>query len=266
MKNKWILTDGDSFQHVRKLSEVSFELIAIHVINADATKFTVVAGVVDVGNAINNCKEELEKECLSFFGYKGIQDVEETYGDYYRQIIAECMFKTHMGVVDEDVEFSGPYLDCKEFISQYMKRADALNASSDFEPVAVGYWVSYLSQMSGKVSRNSRSSMCLTKEEALKDVEFIKGLPGTVCVWVDAIKRSDNKMLGTVYFDCFVDALGGRRVSSDMAPFNTMFDADAIKAAEGVLADNGAESDEASATLQAVGYALLNAELYEEEG
>ena len=36
-----------------------------------------------------------------------------------------------------------------------------------------------------------------------------------------------------------------------------------IKSAEQVLIDNGIEKDEADVVLQAIGYALLNTELYE---
>jgi len=42
-------------------------------------------------------------------------------------------------------------------------------------------------------------------------------------------------------------------------------DAERIKKAEQVLIDNGIDDDEAPIVLQAIGYVLLDTELYEEE-
>lgn len=44
-----------------------------------------------------------------------------------------------------------------------------------------------------------------------------------------------------------------------------MISKEAIKKAEQVLIDNGIEEDEADIVLQAIGYVLLDAELYPEE-
>jgi len=44
-----------------------------------------------------------------------------------------------------------------------------------------------------------------------------------------------------------------------------MIDKAKIKAAEQILIDNGIDADEASTVLQAIGYALLDEELYPQE-
>ena len=44
-----------------------------------------------------------------------------------------------------------------------------------------------------------------------------------------------------------------------------MIDKSKIKKAEKILVDNGIEEDEASTVLQAIGYALLDEELYPEK-
>jgi len=46
---------------------------------------------------------------------------------------------------------------------------------------------------------------------------------------------------------------------------HAVIDCTDIKKAEQVLIDNGIEPDEASTVLQAIGYALLDTELYPEE-
>lgn len=100
-------------------------------------------------------------------------------------------------------------------------------------------------------------AVCNTREEAKAFVQNV------IETWADEREGEDievdvNKM--SAYHDYNDDACEWNieEVDFEMPPINKS----KVEAAEKVLVDNGIEEDEASTVLQAVGYALLDAELY----
>lgn len=85
--NKWILTDDDSSQYLKPISEDKFDCIEVR--GLPGGKFAVVRSVLDLDIIP---REELEHIIESY--YESVDEVFDTYGEIgAAQIMAECLFE-----------------------------------------------------------------------------------------------------------------------------------------------------------------------------
>ena len=90
--NKWVLTDDDSFQLRRKLTDGTYELYQITQVKAGSDSdsealYGISHGIVYVdGIDVSNV--------LDCYGYKSVDEVKNIYGeDGWEGIVAECEFE-----------------------------------------------------------------------------------------------------------------------------------------------------------------------------
>lgn len=118
-ESKWVLTDDDSYQWVRKRSSTCFELIEISLINPELPLFHVYTDTLELHDYfVSKDRTEEVNKVLSGFGYKGLDDVNAQYGEEAMQVVAECIFE-HYSSFQADVVYSGSENLCRKFIETY---------------------------------------------------------------------------------------------------------------------------------------------------
>jgi len=95
VRRKWILTDDDCLQHVCQESDTKFHLIELAQYGPNTKRYEVYEDTIDVRDYLDNMTDETIS-ILGYFGYKGLEDVREKYGEAANKIIAECIFE-HYG-------------------------------------------------------------------------------------------------------------------------------------------------------------------------
>lgn len=118
--NNWILTDDDSCQYVKQLSESEFHLIELSLINPKTDEYEVYYDEIDVDDYLDDEREKLIS-ILGGFGYNSIEDVISHYGENANQIMAECIFE-HFGSFFGNRVFIGKYDECEKFIKEYLEQ------------------------------------------------------------------------------------------------------------------------------------------------
>lgn len=119
-KANWILTDPDSCQYVRKLSEFEFELIEMSLIAHEPDIYQVYTDVVSVYDYLTNSRTATN-DILNSFGYNGLDEVVSRYGEEGSQVIAECIFEFY-GSYYANILFEGTEDECIEFINEYVQK------------------------------------------------------------------------------------------------------------------------------------------------
>lgn len=99
MSSKWILTDPDDHQYVRKESPYVFTLIEVALSGFETDRWGNKKGVyvayidtIDVLYYIHNEPDELS-DILFTYGYDGVDDLTAHYGSEGPQVAAECIFE-----------------------------------------------------------------------------------------------------------------------------------------------------------------------------
>ena len=110
----WIMTDDDSFQHIRQNDDGTFDCIEIDCVDFSEEEICyVVEGTVDVDAFIKENGEEAEM-LAHMYGYDSVQDIRDSMKDAANQIIAEMLFES-MAEFKNNV-FSGTYEECRAYI------------------------------------------------------------------------------------------------------------------------------------------------------
>jgi len=112
MNYEWILTDDDSFQHVKCISDDTYHLIEMGLINPETDEYEVYTDVICITDYLN----ELD-EILSEFGYGDGACENES-----NQIIAECIFE-HNGIFQASQLIAGSEGECEKFILDFIKNS-----------------------------------------------------------------------------------------------------------------------------------------------
>lgn len=120
--NKWILTDDDSYQHVRKVKDCTYELIQIQ--NNFDEEYKVFYGIIDVKFYIEKDKESVAKIISYYYGddenVDSIQDIFDSFEeDRAYQLIAEMLFED--SIFEMSSLFHGEWEECQDFIDKYIK-------------------------------------------------------------------------------------------------------------------------------------------------
>jgi len=116
-ETQWVLTAGDSMQHVRKIRDYAYELVEMAA-TSDENKFLVFTDVINVNHFVAQ-DDDLVESALNYFGYTGIKEIIELYGDKANQIIAECIFE-YKGIYSANHLFTGTEDQCVSFIKNYV--------------------------------------------------------------------------------------------------------------------------------------------------
>lgn len=111
---EWILTDDVGFQHVKKLDDTVFELIEVSDLGWN-DESAVYKKTID----LEDFNQDTIQQVLHSFGYDGIDDVQNQYGDASNQIISECLFEDRIYCLPHC--FQGIYQECEDYIKQYIQ-------------------------------------------------------------------------------------------------------------------------------------------------
>lgn len=120
--NKWILTDDDSYQHVKKIKENIYKLIQVQEFDAEYCK--VYCGIIDVKFYIEKDKEKVNQVIAYYYGddetTNSIQEIFNSFGEEKgNQYIAEMLFEDD--IFEMSSLFHGNWEDCQEFIDNYIE-------------------------------------------------------------------------------------------------------------------------------------------------
>ena len=117
---KWIMTDDDSFQHVRYLKNNTYELIEMCLVQHDPEKYEVYTDTICVSDYLDNddMRKELE-DILYGFGYSGIQHLRNEYCKDSEQIMAECIFE-YYGSFQARQEIIDVKSQCIKYIQKFI--------------------------------------------------------------------------------------------------------------------------------------------------
>ena len=121
--NKWILTDDDSYQHVKKIGEDKFELIEICLINPETEEYLVYTDEIDVDEYLEINRGELIEILEGYYDAEDEEDVIQFVMNHIEspsQIIAECIFEYH-GAFQAYTLFKGSEEKCRQYIENYIK-------------------------------------------------------------------------------------------------------------------------------------------------
>ena len=116
--SEWIMTDNDSMQHAKKLSDSKFELVEMGLANPVQKTYQVYTATIDVSKYTGAKLLEL-LTILGSYSYTSVIDVKERYGEAANQIIAECIFE-YYGTSDAEILFEGSEDDCVGFIENFV--------------------------------------------------------------------------------------------------------------------------------------------------
>jgi len=125
---RWVMTDDDSFQHVRNVDNDVFELVEIGITNPDTGEHEVYTATVDVGKALSDDEIAATLGTLSSFSYKSVEAVREQYGVEVNQVIAECIFEVAAGT--HNTVFSGSEDECRKYIQRFVN--DSLSPYTEY--------------------------------------------------------------------------------------------------------------------------------------
>lgn len=120
--NEWILTDNDSYQHIKKIKDCTYKLIQIQD-NFDG-EYKVFYGIIDVKFYIEKDKESVAKVISYYYGddenVDSIQDIFDSFEeDRAYQLIAEMLFED--SIFEMSSLFHGEWEECQDFIDNYIK-------------------------------------------------------------------------------------------------------------------------------------------------
>lgn len=114
---KWICTDDDSAQYVKKLSESKFALIEMGLVDPERDVYAVYTAEIDLDDIIENSHVEL-LTALNSYSYSNEIDVRKEYGDSANQIMAECFFE-FLGPNGANILLEDDEDKCRSFIESY---------------------------------------------------------------------------------------------------------------------------------------------------
>lgn len=120
--NKWILTDDDSYQHVKKIKENIYKLIQVQ--EFDTGYYKVYCGIIDVKFYIEKDKEKVNQVIAYYYGddetTDSIQEIFNSFGEEKgNQYIAEMLFEDD--IFEMTSLFHGNWEDCQEFVDNYIE-------------------------------------------------------------------------------------------------------------------------------------------------
>jgi hypothetical protein len=115
--SKWVLTDDDSCQHVRKISDDEFELIELSEVDPETHECVVYSDTVNVTELIKDSIKDVI-DVIKGFGYNSVADVVESYGDSASQVIAECVFE-YYGFYHANVVMMSTREECEKYITEF---------------------------------------------------------------------------------------------------------------------------------------------------
>ena len=123
--NKWILTDDDSYQHVKKIKEDIYKLVQIQEFNTEYYK--VYCGIIDVKFYIEKDKEKVNQVIAYYYGddenTDSIQEIFNSFGEEKgNQYIAEMLFEDD--IFEMSSLFHGNWEDCQEFVDNYIENEE----------------------------------------------------------------------------------------------------------------------------------------------
>lgn len=123
--NKWILTDDDSYQHVKKIKEDIYKLVQIQEFNTEYYK--VYCGIIDVKFYIEKDKERVNQVIAYYYGddenTDSIQEIFNSFGEEKgNQYIAEMLFEDD--IFEMSSLFHGNWEDCQEFVDNYIENEE----------------------------------------------------------------------------------------------------------------------------------------------
>lgn len=121
--NKWILTDDDSYQHVKKIGEDKFELIEICLINPETEEYLVYTDEIDVDEYLEINRGELIEILEGYYDAEDEEDVIQFVMNHIEspsQIMAECIFE-YYGAFQAYTLFKGSEEKCRQYIENYIK-------------------------------------------------------------------------------------------------------------------------------------------------
>lgn len=110
--NKWILTDDDCAQYLRRTGNVNYEGWMLAEVADDDT--------CEVHHAFINLEdyeidsEDFEAEYLNPYDYTNLEDVYSQYGDELEQIVVECIMETEL--FETPCSFVGTFDECNRYI------------------------------------------------------------------------------------------------------------------------------------------------------
>lgn len=110
--NKWILTDDDCAQYLRRTGNVNYEGWMLAEVADDDT--------CEVHHAFINLEdyeidsEDFEAEYLNPYGYANLEDVCSQYEDEWEQIVVECIMETEL--FETPCSFVGTFDECNRYI------------------------------------------------------------------------------------------------------------------------------------------------------
>lgn len=122
-ESEWIMTDDDSMQHVKRLSETKFKLVEFALTSRDPDSYEVYTDTLDMNDYLTGMKDELEA-ILKGFGYDSIESVREAYGEEALQVMAECVFE-HYGSFQAHKIYVGTETMCRLFVTCYVGKSIA---------------------------------------------------------------------------------------------------------------------------------------------
>lgn len=107
----WILTDGDTGQHVRPLGDRRFECIDMGMKHSGTCYVS--RRTIDLNDY--DLDEDFCATYLKSYSYDSVQDVQEQYGDAADQIMVECIFETEMWEQD-NIVYASTEDACRAYI------------------------------------------------------------------------------------------------------------------------------------------------------
>lgn len=113
---EWILTDDDSYQHVRIIDSETFELIELCIISHVPDLYEVYTDTI----RLSYCPDKEINDILNGFGYSSPLQVREQYGAEANQVIAECVFEHYGSFAIEPLATGLYYEAARDFISEYI--------------------------------------------------------------------------------------------------------------------------------------------------
>ena len=132
-ESKWILTDDDSQQYVRRLSKFEFELIEMRLSGRNPDEFEVYWTDIDVAEWFADEKNKELEMIIHSYGYEDISAIKQIYGESYLQVIAECIFECREACVVERL-FTGSEKECVRFIKESVKIQNLILKAIDETP------------------------------------------------------------------------------------------------------------------------------------
>jgi len=115
--NKWSKSDDNQF--VRRIGQQTYELVELVSLEPSG-QFAVYRDTVDVAEARDDLPNILK--LLESYGYAGVTDVENKYGVFADQIIAECVFESHC-LISAEMICSGPEDACLLALENHVKKS-----------------------------------------------------------------------------------------------------------------------------------------------